>query len=249
MSPGLTSSCPPTRPWPSQPASQPSPPSPSQPSPRPVQRRARPVPRFRSGPPSDEPRRPPWQPGRRSFLTASAVAVAAGGVAALAGRALTERSNVSAALSHIRFPQAAHPVPPLPPGTDLDIQGLSSVRHAELGLLPGGHRADPPPGGAADLAAAHPRDGGARDHHQLSRPAEAPADRGLDHAVLRLQPGGRPLHRERQVARRQPGQPAAGRAAAGPAPTSCCAPPPTGSPRAPRWPRSWMAGTRCWPWP
>ena len=51
--------------------------------------------------------------------------MAAGGVAALAGRALTERSNVSAALSHIRFPQAAHPVPPLPPGTNLHIQGLS----------------------------------------------------------------------------------------------------------------------------
>ena len=86
----------------------------------------RPIPRFRSGPPSDEPRRPSWQPGRRSFLTASAVALAAGGVGALAGRALTERSNVSTALSHIRFPPAAHPVPPLPPGTDLDIKGLSS---------------------------------------------------------------------------------------------------------------------------
>jgi DMSO/TMAO reductase YedYZ molybdopterin-dependent catalytic subunit len=85
-----------------------------------------PAPRFRSGPPSDEPRRPPWQPGRRSFLTASAVAVAAGGVAALAGRGLTERSNVSSALSHIRFPRAAHPVPPLPPGTDFGIKGLSS---------------------------------------------------------------------------------------------------------------------------
>jgi DMSO/TMAO reductase YedYZ molybdopterin-dependent catalytic subunit len=86
----------------------------------------RPIPRFRSGPPSDEPRRPPRQPGRRSFLTASAVAVAAGGVSALAGRGLTERSNVSTALSHIRFPRAAHPVPPLPPGTDLGIKGLSS---------------------------------------------------------------------------------------------------------------------------
>jgi DMSO/TMAO reductase YedYZ molybdopterin-dependent catalytic subunit len=85
-----------------------------------------PAPRFRSGPPSDEPRRPPWQPGRRSFLTASAVAVAAGGVAALAGRGLTERSNVSSALSHIRFPRAAHPVPPLPPGTDFGIKGVSS---------------------------------------------------------------------------------------------------------------------------
>jgi DMSO/TMAO reductase YedYZ molybdopterin-dependent catalytic subunit len=85
-----------------------------------------PAPRFRSGPPADEPRQPPWQPGRRSFLTASAVALAAGGVGALAGRALTERSSVSTALSHIRFPPAAHPVPPLPPGTDLDIKGLSS---------------------------------------------------------------------------------------------------------------------------
>jgi DMSO/TMAO reductase YedYZ molybdopterin-dependent catalytic subunit len=97
----------------------PSEPAPSEPAP------ARPVPRFRSGPPSDEPRRPPWQPGRRSFLSASALAVAAGGVAALAGRGLSERSNVSAALSDIRFPKAAHPVPPLPPGVDLDIQGLS----------------------------------------------------------------------------------------------------------------------------
>ena len=86
---------------------------------------ARPGPRFRSGPPPPGPRQPPWQPGRRSFLTASAVALAAGGVGALAGRALTERSNVSTALSDIRFPAPAHPVPPLPAGTDLDINGLS----------------------------------------------------------------------------------------------------------------------------
>ncbi len=99
-----------------EPAAQPQ----SQPAP------AHPVPRSRSGPPSDEPRQPSWQPGRRSFLTASAVALAAGGVGALAGRALTERSSVSTALSHIRFPRAAHPAPPLPPGVNLDIQGLSS---------------------------------------------------------------------------------------------------------------------------
>ena len=85
----------------------------------------RPVPNFRSGPPSDQPRRPPWEPSRRSFLSASGLAVAAGGVAALAGRGLSERSNVSAALSHIRFPKAAHPMPPLPAGVNLDIQGLS----------------------------------------------------------------------------------------------------------------------------
>ncbi len=99
---------------------EPEPAAQSQPAPE------RPVPRFRSGPPSDEPRRTPWQPGRRSFLTAGVVAVAAGGVGALAGRGLSERSNVTAALSSIRFPKAAHPVPPLPPGTDLGIKGLSS---------------------------------------------------------------------------------------------------------------------------
>jgi DMSO/TMAO reductase YedYZ molybdopterin-dependent catalytic subunit len=84
----------------------------------------RPVPSFRSGPPSSEPRRT-WEPGRRGFLTASAVAVAAGGLAALAGRGLAERSSVTTAISHIRFPKAAHPVPPLPAGVNLDIKGLS----------------------------------------------------------------------------------------------------------------------------
>ena len=53
--------------------------------------------------------------------------------------------------------------------------------------------------------------------------------------MLRLQPGRRALHRQRQVARRQPGQPAAGRGPR-PAPTSWCAPRSTGSPPAPRWP-------------
>ena len=88
--------------------------------------RPQPVSRARSGPPSGDPRRAPWQPGRRSFLTAGVVALAAGGVGTLGGRSLSERSNVSAALSSIRFPQAAHPVPPLPSGVNLGIKGLSS---------------------------------------------------------------------------------------------------------------------------
>jgi DMSO/TMAO reductase YedYZ molybdopterin-dependent catalytic subunit len=83
----------------------------------------RPVPSFRSGPPSGEPRRT-WEPGRRGFLTASTVAVATGGLAALAGRGLSERSSVSIARSHIRFPRAVHPVPPLPAGVNLDIKDL-----------------------------------------------------------------------------------------------------------------------------
>ena len=82
--------------------------------------------RARSGPPSGEPPPAPWQPGRRSFLTAGVVALAAGGVGTLAGRSLSERSSVSAALSTIRFPKAAHPVPPLPGGVNLGIKGLSS---------------------------------------------------------------------------------------------------------------------------
>ena len=89
----------------------------------------RPVPPSRSGPP--QPSRPPagptgnWQPGRRGFLTASVIALAAGGIGTFAGRALAERSNVSAARASVRFPRPAHPVPPLPPGTDFDINGLS----------------------------------------------------------------------------------------------------------------------------
>ena len=87
--------------------------------------RPQPAARARSGPPPGDPARAPWQPGRRSFLTAGVVALAAGGVGTLAGRSLSERSSVSAALSTIRFPKAAHPVPPLPGGVDLGIKGLS----------------------------------------------------------------------------------------------------------------------------
>jgi DMSO/TMAO reductase YedYZ molybdopterin-dependent catalytic subunit len=86
---------------------------------------SRPVSRARSGPPSADPPRAPWQPGRRSFLTAGVVALAAGGAGTLAGRSLSERSSVSSALSTIRFPKGAHPVPPLPGGVDLGIKGLS----------------------------------------------------------------------------------------------------------------------------
>ncbi len=87
--------------------------------------RPQPAARARSGPPTGDPARGPWQPGRRSFLTAGVVALAAGGAGTLAGRALSERSSVSAALSTIRFPKAARPVPPLPGGVDLGIKGLS----------------------------------------------------------------------------------------------------------------------------
>jgi DMSO/TMAO reductase YedYZ molybdopterin-dependent catalytic subunit len=100
----------------------PAPPTAGQPAEQP-----RPVSRARSGPPTTDDQRPaPWQPGRRSFLTAGVVALAAGGVGTLGGRTLSERSSVSTALANIRFPKAAHPVPPLPSGVDLGIKGLSS---------------------------------------------------------------------------------------------------------------------------
>jgi DMSO/TMAO reductase YedYZ molybdopterin-dependent catalytic subunit len=75
------------------------------------------------------PRRPgpsaPEQPARRSFLVTGSVAVAAGGIGLIAGRALTERTSVTAARSKVRLPTPARSAPPLPAGSDLNIKGLS----------------------------------------------------------------------------------------------------------------------------
>jgi DMSO/TMAO reductase YedYZ molybdopterin-dependent catalytic subunit len=63
---------------------------------------------------------------RRRFLTASAV-VAAGSLVAYGGGSwLASSRNVSAAQRAIRLPRPAVPAPPLPPGADLRIPGLSS---------------------------------------------------------------------------------------------------------------------------
>jgi DMSO/TMAO reductase YedYZ molybdopterin-dependent catalytic subunit len=65
-------------------------------------------------------------PDRRRFLVSSA-AVAAGSLVAYAGGSwLASSRDVSAAAGALRLPRAASPVPPLPPGTDLKIGGLSS---------------------------------------------------------------------------------------------------------------------------
>jgi DMSO/TMAO reductase YedYZ molybdopterin-dependent catalytic subunit len=105
----------PRSPGPDVPAAQP----PAAGSPRP----AGPV---RSGPPGPG----SWvadgqPPGRRAFLAAGTAALAVGGISAVAGRSLAERSNVSAALASVRLPRAAHPALPLPPGASLGIKGLS----------------------------------------------------------------------------------------------------------------------------
>ena len=76
------------------------------------------------GQPSPPPGRPTGtDPGRRSFLKVSAFALAAGGIGALAGRSLSERSSVSMARSPVRFPRPAHAAPPLPPGTHPTSRG------------------------------------------------------------------------------------------------------------------------------
>jgi DMSO/TMAO reductase YedYZ molybdopterin-dependent catalytic subunit len=76
--------------------------------------------------PNPEDRGPPRGPARRQFLVASGVAAAAAAAGTLGGRELITRRNVSQARAALRFPRPAVPAPPLPPGTDLKIPGLSS---------------------------------------------------------------------------------------------------------------------------
>ncbi|HMH91038.1 MAG TPA: molybdopterin-dependent oxidoreductase, partial [Streptosporangiaceae bacterium] len=89
------------------------------PAPRPAGR-GRPLARR----PASAPPRPAG-PRRRSFLTTSAVVAGGAIVAGIGGNLLAERGNVSAARSTLRIPRAAVPAPPLPPGTDFNIPGLS----------------------------------------------------------------------------------------------------------------------------
>ncbi len=102
-------------------------PGPGVPAPgRPPADPPRPVVPARSGPPAPGRQVADGQPpGRRAFLAAGTAALAVGGISAVAGRSLAERSNVSAALASVHFPRPAHPAPPLPPGANLGIKGLS----------------------------------------------------------------------------------------------------------------------------
>ena len=65
-------------------------------------------------------------PARRRFLTTSGVAVVTAAAGALVGRELITRHNVSTARAELRFPKPAVAAPPLPPGANLNIPGLSS---------------------------------------------------------------------------------------------------------------------------
>jgi DMSO/TMAO reductase YedYZ molybdopterin-dependent catalytic subunit len=82
---------------------------------------------FRAGPPAPSPagRGRPGS-GRRQFLVAAGVSVAAAAIGEVGGRSLATRKNVSQAQAAIRFPKAAEPVAPLPRGVNLPVSGISS---------------------------------------------------------------------------------------------------------------------------
>jgi DMSO/TMAO reductase YedYZ molybdopterin-dependent catalytic subunit len=86
---------------------------------------AAPVSSFTFLPNPDDPGPSGW-PARRRFLTTSGLAVVSAAAGALIGRELITRHNVSAARAALRFPRPAVAAPPLPPGSDLHIPGLSS---------------------------------------------------------------------------------------------------------------------------
>ncbi|HEX5292029.1 MAG TPA: molybdopterin-dependent oxidoreductase [Streptosporangiaceae bacterium] len=89
------------------------------PGPRPAGRGRPAAGRLASTPPR------PAGPRRRSFLATGAAVAGGAIVAGVGGNLLAERGNVSAARSTLRIPKATVPAPPLPPGTDLKIPGLS----------------------------------------------------------------------------------------------------------------------------
>jgi DMSO/TMAO reductase YedYZ molybdopterin-dependent catalytic subunit len=67
----------------------------------------------------------PVEPARRSLLAAGLATAGIAAVAGLAGRLLAERSSVATARAAIRIPKPTVPAPPLPPGVNLDIPGIT----------------------------------------------------------------------------------------------------------------------------
>ena len=76
--------------------------------------------------PNPDDQGPPRGPARRRFLVSSGIAVAAAAAGTIGGRALITRRDVGQARAALRFPRPAVAAPPLPPGTDLKIRGLTS---------------------------------------------------------------------------------------------------------------------------
>jgi DMSO/TMAO reductase YedYZ molybdopterin-dependent catalytic subunit len=76
--------------------------------------------------PNPDDQGPPRGPARRRFLVGSGVAAAAAVAGTIAGRELATRRDVTLARAALRFPRPTVAAPPLPPGSDLRIPGLSS---------------------------------------------------------------------------------------------------------------------------
>ena len=76
--------------------------------------------------PNPDDQGPPRGPARRRFLVSSGIAAAAAAAGTLAGRELATRRNVTLARAGLHLPRPAVAAPPLPPGSDLHIPGLSS---------------------------------------------------------------------------------------------------------------------------
>lgn len=68
---------------------------------------------------------PDASPARRHFLFAAGASVAVAAVGTAGGRSLATRKNVSMARQALKFPRAAEPAAPLPPGVGLPVRGIS----------------------------------------------------------------------------------------------------------------------------
>jgi DMSO/TMAO reductase YedYZ molybdopterin-dependent catalytic subunit len=68
---------------------------------------------------------PDASPARRQFLFAAGASVAVAAVGTAGGRSLATRKNVSMARQALKFPRAAEPAAPLPPGVNLPVPGIS----------------------------------------------------------------------------------------------------------------------------
>jgi len=88
-----------------------------------------PWPVVRAGPAYSFPDRPDDQsrwPARRWFVIWSGAAAGLAALGTAAGGNLINEHNVAAARAAIRFPRPAVPAPPLPPGSNLNVPGLTS---------------------------------------------------------------------------------------------------------------------------
>ena len=76
--------------------------------------------------PNPDDQGPPRGPARRRFLVGSGIAAAAAVAGTIGGRELATRRDVTLARAALRLPRPTVAAPPLPPGSDLHIPGLSS---------------------------------------------------------------------------------------------------------------------------